>query len=617
MALLNFSCEKNEEFKPAVAPEVEELNEFLIQYQGNNYAFTLEDIDSVRHIAREYAKRGIAGSNLVATTLDAIHKYRSNNLVVALPQFLGALEMARSSSEQHIEAAIDESVSRIYRNLGNFDRALSYQEDAHALWESLELQENIGHSLNFQGMILLRSEEYDDAIEKFNKAYLIFDSLGDDRGIPPTLDQIGRAYQGKEDWDKALTYHQRVYTMTKDFKPKWKIAAVRSLADCHQLIGNDTEALELYDEAVDLILPRDTLDRVTILLSVAKIHHRNKAWDEAEEVLSKTLSELDLIGGGLTMKSQVHQMLADVYENTRRPTEALVQMRLYQKRLGESQKITDREAINRLTVEHQVEKQDLLIKNQQDELRVTNLIQYVLFGGLLALLVIVFLVVRTYLVTKKAKEKIGVQNGIITENLKERETLLKEIHHRVKNNLQIIANLLYLQSGKFEDESIKDVLEEGQGRVRSMSLIHQKLYENEDLKSIPFGEYIMELVNEIKSSFGEQAAKVQVNVKADDAYFDVESAVPLGLIINELTTNTFKYAFEGKDEGEFNVYLTRDESSYQLHVSDNGKGLPEEIDLRRTRSLGLRLVRILSDQLEGEYSFEVKEGTTFVLKFAA
>ena len=213
--------------------------------------------------------------------------------------------------------------------------------------------------------------------------------------------------------------------------------------------------------------------------------------------------------------------------------------------------------------------------------------------------------------------EIEEQKKVISKSLEEKEALLKEIHHRVKNNLQIIANLLYLQSGKFDDEKIKDVLEEGQGRVRSMALIHQKLYENEDLKSIPFGEYILELVNEIKASFGELAANVSVRIDAQEAFFDVDSAVPLGLIINELTTNAFKYAFEGREEGKFNIYLTRSDDEYELHISDNGKGIPEEIDIRKTRSLGLRLVRILSEQLEGQYSFESENGLSFKLKFVA
>ncbi|MEO9477518.1 MAG: histidine kinase dimerization/phosphoacceptor domain -containing protein [Cyclobacteriaceae bacterium] len=225
---------------------------------------------------------------------------------------------------------------------------------------------------------------------------------------------------------------------------------------------------------------------------------------------------------------------------------------------------------------------------------------------------------------KERIKEIQEQKAIITEqaqglekSLKERESLLKEIHHRVKNNLQIIASLLYLQSGKFENEDFKKVLEEGQGRVRSMALIHQKLYENDDLKSIPFGEYLTELLSEIKASFGHEMEKVKLDVKADDVQFDVETAVPLGLIINELATNAFKYAFNGIDEGTFSISLRREQDQYVLNIADNGKGIPEEIDIKKTRSLGLRLVKMLSVQLEGEYAIEAKNGTMFELKFAA
>ncbi|MBU2913932.1 histidine kinase dimerization/phosphoacceptor domain -containing protein [Reichenbachiella agariperforans] len=207
------------------------------------------------------------------------------------------------------------------------------------------------------------------------------------------------------------------------------------------------------------------------------------------------------------------------------------------------------------------------------------------------------------------------QKETIEKALVERESLLKEIHHRVKNNLQIIASLLYLQSGKFEDEDFKKVLEEGQGRVRSMALIHQKLYENDDLKSIPFGEYLQELVGEIRASFGMK--NVQLNIEADNVFFDVDTAVPLGLIVNEIATNAFKYAFDEKGTGSFSIFLSKENGTYILNIKDDGKGLPSEIDIRKTKSLGLRLVRMLSQQLEGEFNFETHNGTSFKLEFAA
>ncbi|SMD31858.1 Two-component sensor histidine kinase, contains HisKA and HATPase domains [Reichenbachiella faecimaris] len=216
---------------------------------------------------------------------------------------------------------------------------------------------------------------------------------------------------------------------------------------------------------------------------------------------------------------------------------------------------------------------------------------------------------------KERVKEIEKQKDIIAKSLIEKESLLKEIHHRVKNNLQIIASLLYLQSGKFENEDFKRVLEEGQGRVRSMALIHQKLYENDDLKSIPFDEYLTELVGEIRASFG--MVQIQLNVEAKDIFFDVDTAVPLGLIVNELATNAFKYAFAKVPKGSFSISLTQEGNRYMLSVKDDGQGIPDEIDIKKTKSLGLRLVRMLSQQLEGDFVFESKDGTNFSLTFAA
>ncbi len=214
-------------------------------------------------------------------------------------------------------------------------------------------------------------------------------------------------------------------------------------------------------------------------------------------------------------------------------------------------------------------------------------------------------------------ETISDQKDIIEKSLTERESLLKEIHHRVKNNLQIIASLLYLQSGKFDDEDYRKVLEEGQGRVRSMALIHQKLYENEDLKSIPFDEYLTELVTEIRASFGAEMKKVNININAENIQFDIDTAIPLGLIVNEMATNAFKYAFDDLESGSFSIAIHREENMYNIKIQDDGKGIPEAIDLRKAKSLGLRLVRMLSQQLEGEFQFHTTNGTSFELKFAA
>lgn len=218
---------------------------------------------------------------------------------------------------------------------------------------------------------------------------------------------------------------------------------------------------------------------------------------------------------------------------------------------------------------------------------------------------------------EKDKAKIGEQRDLISKSLKERESLLKEIHHRVKNNLQIIASLLYMQSGKFENEDFKRVLEEGQGRVRSMALIHQKLYENSNLKNIPFDEYLWELIREVQASYGTQQSKIALEIEAHNIHFDVETAVPLGLIVNEMATNAFKYAFVGQQNGVFSIVLTEENGEYTMTIKDDGVGSSSKINIEKARSLGLRLIRMLSQQLEGEFEYTNETGTCFRLTFTA
>ena len=183
----------------------------------------------------------------------------------------------------------------------------------------------------------------------------------------------------------------------------------------------------------------------------------------------------------------------------------------------------------------------------------------------------------------------------------------------MKNNLQIVSNLLELQTRNIEDEKARNLAQEGQSRVQSMALIHQKLYQNEDL-SIQFEDYLEKLVGEIGKMYGE--GKVQTEIEGGGYQFDIDTAIPLGLIVNELVTNAFKYAFQENSENHLRISLSQqDPDFHQLTISDNGPGLPTDLDIAKTRSLGLRLVRRLAKQLHGKVSYSHNEGSTFTLLF--
>lgn len=208
------------------------------------------------------------------------------------------------------------------------------------------------------------------------------------------------------------------------------------------------------------------------------------------------------------------------------------------------------------------------------------------------------------------------QQEIIEQSLKEKETLLKEIHHRVKNNLAIISGLLELQIKKVDDPSTVDILKNSQNRILSIALVHQKLYQVDTLDEVNVGDYVEELISNLQNTL-QHSGNLSINVAADDVLLNIEHAVPCSLIINEAVVNAIKHGFADKDQGSINITIKRNPSMVQIKVEDNGCGIPDDFEFEQADSLGLTLIRILSQQLEGNCRFEAleTEGTLFILRF--
>jgi two-component sensor histidine kinase len=205
----------------------------------------------------------------------------------------------------------------------------------------------------------------------------------------------------------------------------------------------------------------------------------------------------------------------------------------------------------------------------------------------------------------------------IKASLEEKEVLLKEIHHRVKNNLQVISSLLYLQSKSIKDKAALQMFQESQNRVRSMAFIHERLYQSQDLARVDFAEYVRSLTNYLFRSYGVSMDVIQLKINIDNVPLSIDTAIPCGLIVNELVSNSLKYAFPDGKGGEIRIELGSDgDNRFALMVSDDGVGLPEDVDFRKTESLGLQLVNNLSvAQLEGAIDLDRSGGTTFRITF--
>ncbi len=219
------------------------------------------------------------------------------------------------------------------------------------------------------------------------------------------------------------------------------------------------------------------------------------------------------------------------------------------------------------------------------------------------------------LLEKRTQELMKSQHKL-EKSLQEKEVLLKEIHHRVKNNLSMIASLLNLQLDYITDENTAKHFIDAKGRIESMSLVHEKLYQTENLSDLSLKSYVEDIVTQIVDAYCFSNVHINSDIDIEDVHIDLDNAIPLGLIINELVTNGLQHGCDEKHEGILDIRLTEKDAFYCLTIRDKGRGLPENFDFAATRSLGLSLVRVLSKQLGGDFHLESDEGTKAVVHFS-
>lgn len=215
------------------------------------------------------------------------------------------------------------------------------------------------------------------------------------------------------------------------------------------------------------------------------------------------------------------------------------------------------------------------------------------------------------------RKRVNAKTQEIQRSLNEKETLLREIHHRVKNSLAIVSGLIELQLESTNSEEAKNVLKDSQSRINSIGLIHEKLYQTESLAEVDLGNYLKDLVEAINNTFSESEGEIAINFDLDTIKAEPDKVIPCGLLISELVVNAFKHAYKHKEQGRLDVTLKRSDGSILLRISDNGPGLPDDFDIEKGESLGTMLISSFADQLGATMDIDSKEGrgTTFTFKF--
>lgn len=565
------------------------------------------------------------------SSLSYLYK-RQGKYPESLEASLTSVDIIEKSGNEKLLSRAYHALASVYSYMANRKLSLEYYLKAARLNEKLGDDELLGLNYSDIANLYLVEENYKDAEKYLLESLELVQGINEPRSEIPPLVNIGIVYLNTNRKDLAIESFQKALIISKDLNDPQKTGyCLDQLGDVYKDSGKPQEALDHYNQALEIWqrigdkqgVANSTFSIGLCLRSQGKLSLGVLKMKKALELIEQT--------GFRLSKSDMLEELSDTYAEIGNYQLAYTHhksLKSFQDSIFNSK---NEDKMNSLRAIYDTEKKEQQIDLQETQLREQTAVidrqqaeRNVLLTVAVFIVLIAILIFYFYRKVKLSNHQINLQNleitkqkEVIEKSLGERESLLKEIHHRVKNNLQIIASLLQLQSGRQTDMNTKKLLEEGQGRVKSMALIHQKLYENEDLKNIVFSEYLKDLISEIKRSFGSEVDNVELQIESDDIIFDVDKAIPLGLIINELTTNSFKYAYQGNDNGKLKVVMKQDGDRYTLEVSDNGNGLPQSFDFKNADSLGLKLVRILSNQLEGEYKITSEKGTVFRLSFAA
>ncbi len=519
--------------------------------------------------------------------------------------------------------------AKVYNNLGllNFYQdkyydALDFYMKALSIYETTDDREATAGVLNGIGTVYHRMDNYSEALDYYNKALKISTELDDKMVMGLCLANIGMIYGEKKEYERANNFLKRNYKIMQELGIKEKMGTSLNNQANYLRPGEDLLSLQLHFEALSIFEEIESENgKCYAFLGLAQDYFNLHNIYKSEFYASKGL-ELSIKFSRLSEQGDAHYLLSKIYEINKNFEKAFKHHKEFKEIQDSLFNESNIKKITNLENQYKFEKEKQAIafeQMQKDVVTAENdkrqkVIQYVLIGSgvlfiMIALIIFIFLVQkrRANKILTQQKEEINSQN-------KEKELLLKEIHHRVKNNLQIISSLLNLQLEENEDNSsVSLAIRDGQSRVKAMALIHEKLYQNDTLSTINFKGYSEQLLKHIADAYAYQKIVHQINIDKL-LELDIDTAIPLGLILNELITNAYKYAFKN-EEGTISITVTKQEHNYILVVKDTGEGIDEGIDISSTTSIGLKIVRRLSTQLYGNMTYKYAKGAIFTINF--
>ena len=549
--------------------------------------------------------------------------------------------------------------AQVYNDLGVYDKSIALALELHESKDSMELplrkvvldvlDNNYANLQMYDKQIEIRKKKRELGITENVAFYDIYSNLGLYRKarnqyimeVKPTIadnDSYGLAkYHSKvgnylrmddsaptalRELNKAKAY-LNVYindiSIQKNEQDLFESELLKAeidgnIAKCHVLMGNHEEAIPLLKSSIEALQasPANSHKNEIIdnLLYLADANLKLERFQESKKFLDADYEPFTVV-----QRIKRNSLLAAYYDKVENFKNATI----YYKRnerikdsMTQKQSALIKQQLVTIVANEDLENSQRLIDEQKrineqarSEMKAMDERIHLVFISLIFTLLGFAGLVYAYIKSIKNQRLIAEQNHIIENALIEKDSLLKEIHHRVKNNLQMVSSLLSLQTKNTRSKAAIEALEEGKSRVKAMALIHQKLYQNDDLSVIEMQGYIESLINSVQSVYKKGGHNISITIDAEGTELDIDRAIPFGLILNELVSNSFKYAFPANDDnGKIYIHLRKNGEQGYFEYSDNGVGLPEDADERAHSSMGIRLMNRLVNQLQSKLNID-------------
>ncbi len=519
------------------------------------------------------------------STMASVYRNRGQ-IEKSLDYLYKCLKLSEKNEPTPFLCSVLLNIGTIQFDLKNSALAMKNYERALGIAEKLNNLVSISKALEHMALVYHQSGDVDKALELNFKSLKIKETLKNQKGMAYTYGNIALNYMKKGDNLNTEVYFLKAITILEQSNEKTTLAnTLKNFGEYYES-KNDLSKAKFYGQkalsiAKELGYPENIQNSAELLKSV---YIKSGDWRQGFEMAELASKMRDSIHNSSTQKAMLKNQIEYAYQK---------------------EKLTDS-----LNFAKQKELKDILISEQEAELRVERTTRYGLIGILILIGILTTVLYKSYRSKLKTNQVISEQKELLEKKNSENEILLSEIHHRVKNNLQVISSLLSLQERSTENEGAKSAILEGKERVKSMELVHKMLYQNSKFSGIEMQDYVNKLSLGLIESFGLSKNEVELNTNFEPLTLDVDTAVPLGLILNELIVNSLKYAKNATEKLQLKIELHLDNNNaLHLNIADNGIG--KISDIEKSNSFGLKIVKALIRQLNGAMEIKDDQGLKY------